>query len=98
MAFHVPQFLDLGSYGTLCSIGLGVLFQLRLGFRPGLLCCFVVIVSLAADPPMGVDLLACSCVCDESLEVLEVAPLDGVVLVEVPLAAAMENSIRCILG
>ena len=97
MTFHVPQFPDLGSYGTLCSSGLGVLFQLCLGSRPGLLCCFVVIVSLAADPPMGVDSLACSCACDVSLEVLEVAPLDGVVLVEVPLVVAMGSSIRCIL-
>ena len=95
--FHVPQFPDLGPYGTLCSSGLGVLFQLCFGFRPGLLCCFVVIVSLAADPPMGVDSLACSCACDVSLEVLEVAPLDGVVLVEVPSVVAMGSSIRCIL-
>ena len=97
MMFHVPQFPDLGPYGTLCSSGLGVLFQLCFGFRPGLLCCFVVIVSLAADPPMGVDSLACSCACDVSLEVLEVAPLDGVVLVEVPSVVAMGSSIRCIL-
>ena len=96
--FHVPQFPDLGPYGTLCSSGLDVLFQLCFGLRPGLFCCFVVIIFLAADPPMGVDLLACSCACDVSLEVLEVAPLDGVVLVEVPLVVAMGSSIRCRLG
>ena len=93
--FHVPRFPDLGSYGTLCSSGFGILFQLCFGFRPGLLCCFVVRVSLAADPPVGVSSLACSFVCDGSLEVLEVAPLDGVVLMEVPLVVAMESSIRC---
>ena len=95
MMFHVPQFPDLGPYGTLCNSGLGVQFQLCFGFEPGLLYCFVVRVSLAVDLLLGVSSLACSYACDGSLEVLEVAPLDGVVLVEAPLVVAMESSIRC---
>ena len=95
MMFHVPRFPDLEPYGTLCSSGLGVRFRLCFGFQPGPLCCFVVRVSLAADPPVGVSSLSCSYACDGFLEVLEVAPLGGVVLVEVPLVVAMESSIRC---
>ena len=95
MLFHVPQFPDLEPYGSLCNSGFGVRCRLCFGPQPGPFCCFVVRVSLAADPPLGVSLPSCSFAYDGSLEVLEVAPLVEVVLVEVPLVVAMDSSSRC---